>query len=176
MNNIEVEIRSFISEEQYEKLLIFFKKEAKKFIEDYHETHYFDTKEDFRIYKTNTHTILLLKKGKIHDDTREETELKLPKEDFEKTEKLFLDLGFKIKVKWYRKRFEFDWQEIKVCLDYTKGYGYIIELEIMTNKAEKEKALSILQNKIAELKINPTSKEEFSEKFKFYEENWQKLT
>ena len=175
MNHIEVEIRSFISEKKYNELLDYFKKLNLNFKEDFQETHYFDTKEDLRLYKTNKETILLLKKGKMHDDYREEIELRLPREDFEKTENLFLSLGFKIKVKWFRKRIEFIWQEIKVCLDYTKGYDYIIELEKMTNLNEKEKSLINLKEKLKQLNIELTPKEEFEKKLKFYNENWQKL-
>ena len=175
MNNIEVEIRSFISEEKYNELLSFFKKQNLEFEEAFQETHYFDSKEDLRIIKTNKETILLLKKGKIHDEAREEIELNLPLEDFEKTENLFLSLGFKIKVKWFMKRFEFNWEDIKVCLDYTKGYGFIIELEKITNFENKEKALEILKEKLKQLNIELTPKEEFEAKYNYYLKNWRKL-
>ena len=39
--DIEVEIRSFISEEQYNKFLEFFRKNAELVKEDYQETFYF---------------------------------------------------------------------------------------------------------------------------------------
>jgi uncharacterized protein YjbK len=41
MNNIEAEIRSFISKEQYDSLLDFFKTNAKFLKEDFQETFYF---------------------------------------------------------------------------------------------------------------------------------------
>ena len=175
MNNIEVEIRSFISEEKYKELLNFFKKQNLSFKENIHETHYFDTEQDFRIYKTSKETIILLKKGNMHDEFREEIEIKLPKEEFEKVENLLSSLGFKIKVKWFRKRFEFKLEEINICLDYTKGYGYIIELEIMSNEKNKEKNINILKEKLKSLNIDLTPKEEFEKRLKFYNENWQRL-
>ena len=53
MNNIEAEVRSFISKEQYEKLLSFFKQNAKLLKEDYQETFYFDCESDLRIQRNN---------------------------------------------------------------------------------------------------------------------------
>ena len=56
MNNIEVEIRSFISPEKYQELLFFFHKEGKFLNEDEQETYYFDAEEDLRIQRNNTYT------------------------------------------------------------------------------------------------------------------------
>src|SRR3989344_4785040 len=109
--NIEVEIRSFISEQQYNSLLIFFKKNSKFIKEDYQETFYFD----------------------------------------------------------------FNWDGITVCLDFTKGYGYIIELEKICSEEEKDKELKKLKEKIATLNINITPKEEFDKKFEYYKKNWKEL-
>jgi len=175
MGNIEVEIRSFVSKDQYDRLMEFFNRNAKFVKEDYQETYYFDTKEDLRIQKNNFFSKVWMKKGKLHDDFREETEIKFDKNDFEKLEKLFLSIGINVKIKWFRKRFQFDWNDAKVCLDYTKGYGYILELEKLTSESGKEAVLKVLKEKMGKLGIEPTSKEEFDRKFKYYEENWQRL-
>ena len=175
MGDIEVELRSFISEEQYRKLLEFFNKNAKFLKEDYQETYYFDGKEDLRIQKNNFFSKIWMKKGRIHDDMREEIEVRFDKDDFDRLEKLFLSLGFNIKIKWFRTRHEFDWDNISVCLDYTKGYGYIIELEILTNDNDKEKALSKIKEKLGSLNIAVTPREEFEKQFKYYEQNWREL-
>ncbi len=121
MKNIEAEVRSFISREQYDHLLEFFNKNAKLAAEDYQETYYFDSGEDLRIQKNNFFSKIWMKKGKLHDDFREEIEIKFDRDDFEKLEKLFLLLGFKVKIKWFRKRRKFEWDGIKACVDYTKG-------------------------------------------------------
>ena len=49
--NIECEIRSFISEKEYKKLIARFKKEAEFLGADEQVTYYFDSKEDLRIQK-----------------------------------------------------------------------------------------------------------------------------
>ena len=171
--NIEVEVRSFISKEKYEELLEFFKKEGKFVNEDYQETLYFDTKEDLRIQKNNFFSKIWLKKGKIHDDYREEIEIKFDRNDFEKLKKLFLILGFNVEIKWLRKRYTFKWQDMDVMIDYTKGYGYIIELEKISS--EKEKTLKLLKQKLKILNISLTPKEEFDKKYNYYKENWKSL-
>lgn len=175
MENIEVEIRSFITKEKYEELLIFFNKNSEKIKEDYQETIYFNSNEDLRTQKSDSHAKIWLKKGKIHDDFREEIEIKFNKEDFEKANKIFESIGLNTKIKWYRLRNQFNWNNIKVCLDYTKGYGYIIELEKLTNNENKEEALEELKQKLKELNISLTPKQEFEDKFKHYEQNWREL-
>lgn len=173
--NIEVEIRSFISEEKYKELLRFFMENAEHVKEDFQETHYFDCEQDLRIQKNNAGSKIWLKKGEIHDDAREEIEVFTKDESFENLGKLFNALGHEVEIKWLRQRNQFNWAGIKVCLDYTKGYGYIIELEKITSEEEKEKVLEELKQKLNALNIPLTPKEEFKMKYDYYKENWREL-
>ena len=173
--NIETEIRSFVSKEKFNKLLDFFKKNASLEKEDYQETFYFDCDEDLRIQRNNFFSKIWMKKGQIHDDSREEIEIKFDKNEFKKLEKLFLSLGYNIEIKWFRKRFEFKWDYITVCLDFTKGYGYIIELEKMCSEDTKEQEFEKLKQKLKSLDVEITPKEEFNKKFIYYKENWKSL-
>ena len=173
--NIEVEVRSFVTKEQYESLLEFFKQHGTFVSEDYQETYYFDTKEDLRIQKSNSFSKIWLKKGKLHDDHREEIEITFPRDQFETLERLFLSLGFNVEIKWFRARHTFAWEGINVMVDYTEGYGYIVELEKMSTNQDKEKILHLLKQKLNTLNIPLTSKEEFDAKFAHYKENWRLL-
>jgi len=173
--NTEVEIRSFISRNQYNELLKFFKKEGKFVNEDYQETYYFDSKEDLRIQRNKFFSKIWLKKGKIHDDHREEIEIKFDREQFKDLERLFLSLGFGVEIKWFRKRYTFKWQGLEAMVDYTKGYGYILELEKVCPKEGKEKALKMLKQKLKTLNIPLTPREEFDKKYEYYRKNWRKL-
>ena len=74
-----------------------------------------------------------------------------------------------------RKRFQFDWNGVDVSLDYTKGYGYIIELELLSTEEDKNSNLEILRKKFAELEIAITPKDEFTQKYEFYKQNWKTL-
>jgi len=173
--NIETEIRSFISKEQFEELLDFFKKNSELKKEDYQETFYFDCDQDLRIQRNNFFSKIWMKKGKIHDDHREEIEIKFSRDEFENLEKLFLTLGYTIEIKWFRKRFEFEWDDTTVCLDFTKGYGYIIELEKMCSEDTKNQEFEKLKQKLISLEVDITPKDEFNKKFLYYKENWKSL-
>ncbi len=175
MENIEVEVRSFISKEKYEVLLGFFKRDAEFIKEDYQETYYFDCDEDLRIQKNDYFSKIWMKKGVIHDESREETEIKFDKDDFDKLEKLFLSLGYGVKIKWFRKRFAFKWKGMDICLDYTKGYGYIIELEKMCSPGEEKETLGMLKQNLNELDVELTPRGEFDKQYEYYKKNWRGL-
>jgi len=112
----------------------------------------------------------------LHDDAREEIEVHFQKEDFAKVEKIFSSIGLNAKIKWYRTRNTFLWEGVSIMLDDTKGYGYILELEKMSTEEKKEQDLAMLKEKLQQLHIPLASKEEFNEKFKHYEQNWEALT
>jgi predicted adenylyl cyclase CyaB len=172
---VEVEIRSFISKEKYDELIEFFKKEGEFVKEDDQETYYFDAPFDLRIQKNNFFSKVWMKGGKIHDETREENEIRFDRNDFERLEKMFLALGYNVQIKWFRKRHDFKWQGIDVSVDFTKGYGYIIEFEKSCEENEKEKTLEMLKEKFNILNVPLTSREEFDQKFQFYKKNWKDL-
>ena len=175
MPNIEVEIRTFLTQEKYNELIEFFKKEADFLNEDNQTTYYFDCEEDLRIQKNEFFSKIWMKKGKIHDDFREELEIKFDKENFEMLEKLFLSLGYNVEIKWFRKRHSFTWNGISVTVDFTEGYGYILELEKMSSEESKEEALNFLKQKLKELNLEETPKEEFKKKYDYYKNNWRNL-
>lgn len=174
--SIEVEIRSFVSEKEYNELLAFFKKNSEFVNEDDQVTYYFDCEQDLRIQKNSFFSKIWMKKGRIHDEHREELEIRFAREDFDKLEELFIELGFKVEIKWFRKRHTFKWQNIDVMVDFTKGYGYIIELEKKCTEKEKDKTLALLKERMRTLKIPLTPREEFEKKYEHYKKNWRKLT
>lgn len=173
--NIEVEVQCLITKEKYEELLEFFNKNAKFVKEDYQETFYFDENSNLRIQRNNSGAKLWHKSGNVHDEFMEEIEIPVKREDFEKLEKFLAKLGHTVKIKWLRKRNQFDWDGIKVCVDYTKSYAYILELEKMSTEEDKEKILEELKQKLAELNVLLTPKAEFTEKYNYYKQNWKEL-
>lgn len=173
--NIETELRSLIDEKEYKRLLRFFKKEAKFLGQEKQISYYFSGEQDLRIQKSDKSAKIWMKKGKMHDDSREEIEVKLDLKEFENAEKIFEALGYVVKIKWFRKRNTFSWNGIKVMIDDTKGYGMIVEFEKMCKEKDKEKTIQILRRKMSELEINETPKSEFAKKFEYYEKNWKQL-
>lgn len=173
--NIEVEIRAFIDKNKYEELIGYFSKNSILIEEDEQETHYFKGDKDIRIQKAKNYSKIWMKEGKIHDDAREEIEIKINRDDFPKLEKIFRELGHNVEIKWFRKRYSFEWDGINVMIDYTKGYGYIIELEKITTEDKKDEVLLLLREKLKELGIKETPKEVFKEKYEDYKKNWREL-
>ena len=99
MKNIEIEVRSFITKKEYEKLQRILKKEAKFIDSIEEETVYFEAKnKDLRLRKNEKEAFLILKEGKIHDDSREEIEVRIKRDDFSKIEKIFKRLGYRDKI------------------------------------------------------------------------------
>lgn len=175
MENIEVEIRSFISPQKYGELLDFFKENAEFISDDDQETYYFDAEQDLRIQRNSAYAKIWLKKGKLHDDQREEIEIRFNTDHFLALEKLFSSLGYGVSIKWFRKRIVFDWEGISVMLDCTKGYGHILELEKMSSAENQAETLRLLKEKLQKLGIPLTPKEEFDKRFAYYKENWKSL-
>jgi len=176
MARIEVEVRSFISKEQYNELQDWFFENGELTKKDYQETHYYDCPQDLRVQRNSFESKVWLKKGELHDEAREEIEIKTDREKFPELEQLFDELGYCVGIKWFRHRHKFDWDGVKVCLDYTKGYGYILELEIKCLENEKDDILIKLKRKMGELGIEITPKEEFDQAYKNYKANWRELT
>ena len=173
--NIEVEARSFLTDSQYENLLIRLRIEAEFIREIDEETVYFFGEQDLRMRRNKDEAYLILKKGKIHDKSREETEIKFEAVDFEKMQNLFETLGYELEIKWLRKRLEFKQDDVKILLDDTKGYGKIIEIEKMVQKGEEKNTYKILENRLKEFGIKITLKDDFNKKFEFYKKNWKSL-
>lgn len=173
---IECEIRAMIDKEKFEELLAQFKETFTYLGSDEQETHYFDGEQDLRIQKNEHYAKVWLKKGQLHDEHREEIEIQVSREDFVKLEQLFFALDYKVLVKWFRTRHSFKWGDIDVVLDYTRGYGYIIELEKLTAKEEQESTVAMLKEKLASLGIEQTPKEQFDDKYRYYKANWEGLT
>jgi predicted adenylyl cyclase CyaB len=171
---IEIEIRSFINEETYKRLFEFLSEHARFLNEDFQVTVYFSGKIDLRVQQNKNFSKLWIKGGRIHDTIRDEIEVRFEREDFLKLVKILRLLNFSVKAVWLRKRFEFEWDNVKVYLDDTEGYGKIIELEYYAKQGAK-RAEELLKEKLKELGVRLTPREEFEKKFKWYEKNWKSL-
>lgn len=173
--NIEVEVRSFISDKLFNEILSKLKITARFIKETSEETVYFSGKKDLRLRRNGKEAFLILKEGKIHDDYRKEFEVKFNVSDFNNMKDLLKSLGYKIEIKWFRKRLEFKQDDIKILLDNTKGYGKIIELEKMVQVGEEKDTYKKLKDKLKSFNIEITPKKEFNKAFEYYKKNWKDL-
>lgn len=175
MAHLEVEIKAFLSQKEYDKLLEFFHQQAEFINEDTQNTYYFDSPAplDLRIQHNNSASKIILKKGGVHDEIRDECEILCDRDYFEQLEELFTSLGYAIKVKWFRIRNTFNWGGITVTLDRTQHYGNIIELEKTADPEYQEEVITELKQKLQQIGILLTSKDEFEKKYKEYLQNWR---
>lgn len=166
---IEVELRSFITKKKYEELGNYFRDNADFLDEDEQETVYLSAPLDLRIQKNKKGVKIWAKEGEMHDSAREEIELFCRSIDYDSALSLFKKLGYEPYISWWRKRRSHSWRGVTVALDYTRHYGYILELEQTVNQ-DKEKALKKLTALMSELNITPTPKEIFNTRYKSYVE------
>jgi predicted adenylyl cyclase CyaB len=176
MNTIECEVRAFIDEARYRELIEYFKREEEYLGRDEQVTYYFSGPHDLRIQKNSSGAKIWMKKGALHDDHREEIELKLAGDDFETAERLFLAMGHTVEIKWFRTRHDFKWGDVSVAIDDTRGYGRIIELEKLCGENEKEATVAVLKARMAELGVPLTPKEDFAKAYAEYKEHWRERT
>jgi predicted adenylyl cyclase CyaB len=176
MKNIEIEARSFITKKQYKSLLQKLREGAKFIGSVNEETVYFSGPgKDLRIRRDDKNAFIILKEGRVHDDSREEIEIKFNTNEFKNIEELFKRLGYRDAIRWFRKRRIYKWGGVKLFLDDTKGYGLIIELEKLGKVKEKGIVHRDLESKLKSLGIKITPKSEFNKRFKYYKNNWRKI-
>lgn len=171
-------MRAFISDQKYNELVAFFEKNGKSKGTQRQITNYFDCEQDLRLMITDdNYCQLWLKKGKIHQDAREEMIVKIDKSYKDILLKMFNEIGLGIKIKWYRIRKSYLWNNISVDIDFTYGYGHILELELLVETEEEVAAAKEQLSKIFnDLGIVITEKSVFNDKFTDYENNWMAYT
>ena len=170
---IEVELRSFVTQEEYARLHELLAREGELLEKTHQETWYFDRDSNLRLVRGDQKGKICLKKGLTHDEGREEIEIPLAREDVDKAHDLLKALGHEVVVLWLRDRRRYMWQGIDVALDNTKGYGMILELELLVPPEEEAAAKERLHGVFSQLGISPTSKEEFATKYADYLETWK---
>src|SRR3989338_1060225 len=172
--NIEVEIRAFITPEKYDELKARLDADCAFFGEEHQVSYYFDAPVDLRAQESDTYSKIWMKGGAMHDGSRKELELRLGKKDIGVAKELFAALGFPVNIMWDRKRRTYRAEDITICLDETRGYGCIIEGEIMASEGEEEDARARLLLLFKKYEVEQTSKTEFDTKFADYKLNWKR--
>jgi len=170
---IECEYRALISKEKYEELLEMFKEEIVNAPRIEH-TIYLKADNDLRIQyiEGSTDCKMWIKTGKIHDGAREEVETHFRAGEqygnFNKVLKILELAGHKIKCEFERKRVSFEFNGMTFCLDDTKDYGYILEIEKVCQENEIEYYDEIIKATFGFIKIEITPQDTLDVKFKEY--------
>ena len=172
--NIEVEIRAFITPEKYDELKARLDADCAFLGEEHQVSYYFDAPVDLRAQESDTYSKIWMKGGAMHDGSRKELELRLEKKDIAVAKELFAALGFPVNIVWDRKRRTYHADDITLCLDETKGYGCIIEGEIMASEGEEEDARVRLLLLFKKYEVEQTPRSAFDTKFADYKVNWKR--
>ncbi len=81
--------------------------------------------------------------------------------------------GFTHQAKWSRKRVEYAYKDITVCLDKNAGYGYVVEFETVTEDENNLPAVRArLEERMAELEVSELPQDRLARMFAYYNENW----
>lgn len=177
MENIEVETRIFISDDEYDAIKDALDNDS-KFVGKLEETTiYFSGAKDLRMRKDQEDAFIIMKEGKMHDECRQELEVRISREDFDDMVGIFQALGYAVEIKWFRKRLAYENEGIRILLDDTKGYGKILELEKLAEKGQEKKAYAQLEQMMKRIGFDRTTpKDEFDQRFEYYKKNWKELT
>ncbi len=129
-------------------------------------------KNDLRIRRTDKEAYLVLKKGWMHDDDRDEIEIKVARADFLRLDEVFCSLGYKYDTKWYRKRTEYKYKNFSITIDFNAGYGWIAEIERTVQPGNEEMAKKEILSLAKEIGLKPATKELFNKMYEYYKKNW----
>lgn len=161
----EVEIRSFITKDKYYSLKSLFTEKADLIEESEEETYYLKGDKDLRIQKSDKRAKLWLKEGEIHDESRNEIEVTFDCRKFDDLKLILEKIGYRPKVKWARRRLKYKKNNMIYCLDFTKDFGYILEIEkVIDCNAEEEAVLNKIKKRFKELNVEITPRREFQKK------------
>ena len=173
---IEVEMRSFLTDGTYHTLLRQFRVDGHDVCPVRQITYYLDSGVDTRVQISRNSGKLWQKLGKMHDAMRTEFEVALSRKDAKELLQIMENLGFAVKVVWYRERVEFNIGQLTVSLDHTIGYGRILEVEILCEESEANGSRDLLSKFLTEIGIAQSSKEEFDTAYRRYLLEWRSRT
>lgn len=89
---------------------------------------------------------------------------------------LLLDAGLNYRSKWSRQRELFIKDTITATIDLNAGYGYLLELEILTNELEGTQQIKKqLLQELATLELEELDSCLLTYMFNYYENNWEKF-
>lgn len=173
-HHIEVELRSFIDKDEYNRLQQLLDSQATRVSDEHEQNIHFRGSHDLRMQYGN-HPKVWLKKGVMHDNARKEIELHLEHDQIKTLHTILSELGYKEESVWIRHRKKYTWEGTTICLDYTKGYSHIVELERCCTPEEQEQELQILQQQCEKLGITPTPQHEQQQRLEHYKQHWKTL-
>lgn len=123
---------------------------------------------------------LLVVKASVDDTSSEngtariEVEIKTPNLTLGQLDEIVLSAGFRYQAKWSRKRRNFQYRGLSVCIDKNAGYGFLAEFEMMVDDPRKiTESKEILRSALRELGLSELPQDRLERMFAHYNKNWR---
>lgn len=117
----------------------------------------------------------LIDKNSVNGSIREEYEvlLEIP---LTKLDTVLLNAGLIYSSKWSRQREIFTRDTITATIDLNAGYGYLLELEILTDRVEDTQSINQqLLQELTNLELKELDATLLTNMFDYYENHWDKF-
>lgn len=123
--------------------------------------------------------IILVIKASIDDTTSSNG---ISRMEFEATvnltlaelDQLLLEAGYEYQAKWSREREEYDFGDVRVCIDKNAGYGYLAEFEkVVPDASQAESVMRDLRSLMAEVGAEELPQDRLERMFAYYNKNWE---
>jgi len=174
-NYVDCEVRVLLNEGQYEGLKARLFGDATLLGEDWEETRYYEGPHDLRIQKTGSRARLLLRQPKAIGSAQERIEIPVAGHQFDDLANFLDALGYKVGIVWHRHRMTFAWGGMSASLDYTKGYGHVLEIKKSVLQEERERVNRELHELLDLLNLRATPKPVLHDRFTWYRMRWREL-
>lgn len=177
--NIEVELRSLLSEKEFNDLNAFLLKHGKDLGKDDKDSHFFIFPDKLlkvtdNITKNNAKISLKLQRIGLGSDF-EEIDIDIPRAEVSKAVKMFDLLGFKKYLYSYQNRHNYEYKGIEFAVKYTASWGFHCEMELMvSDRKEVPEALEQLHRVASELGLKIMTEEELKEFLAKIETGWER--
>lgn len=148
---IEIELRSLLDKDRYDRLKMFLDTNAQDLGEDNRETVFFIIPgKTLKVTKnlSKNQAKFSLKIGNINTGKQEEIEISIDPADFTKMVKIFQTLGFSEIQYTSQKRHNYLYEGIECALKYSDDWGYHFEAEVVVDSEDR---ISDAKRKIKEL-------------------------
>ncbi len=166
--NIEVELRALMNEEQFFKLTAFFDKNCEDLGKDNKDTYFYLFPDKLlkvtnNITKKNAKITLKLQKIGLGDDF-EEIEANFLQEDVQKIIRILGILGLKEHQYSYQNRHNYFCEDVEFAMKYTVSWGFHCEMEIMVeSKNDIPRAVKQITKVASDLGLKIMTNEELKE-------------
>ena len=103
-----------------------------------------------------------------------EYEITFPNLTLDQLDQILLDSDFQYQAKWSRKREEYKYKDMTVCIDKNAGYGYLAEFEkVVTEPSMFEQVKQELRDEMSRLGVEELSQDRLERMFEYYNNNWR---